>query len=333
MSKKSIKKPTHEEITKIVGGVKQIIDTFANEKGICIHYADKSKKSEIIVPKKGANGKKTLEIHNLDEIIPDILPDILLGNFNVEHFMQDRFLERICCVPNDEESLKKNNEEIQKNVIDTINNIIKYKNVNIILETYIAMYRIHSKYNETYGSRFFNRLFLALYIRFPRTIISLFSEYPNYQFFYYFSGFLYDSIRDMNSDHLLLPLSKLYTVIVSLYSYQLKKDYDTIKDNKGDLGEISISNAAIYSPSINSNETTYRGNILRCHISAKLFGKGHLREYDNIISVITFNMFVILKKNKSHIFNNCIHPDEVKKCCFKMTKANFKKEIVRYISK
>jgi hypothetical protein len=244
-----------------------------------------------------------------------------------------------------------NTDTIIKHVI---NSTIECKEPIIILEHYLILQKVKNNYDANYSDGFFNKLFLKLYLRFPRTILSLFIESPNYQFFRYFLGYIHEIIYNFNVDSHLFSdmlvrqnkknkekyikefLIKLYNLIILLFSIQLTKDFRIVKDNKySEYDPPTISDAALYAPL--KNDKFY--STIRIDIANKIFQNNNIKtckcnscfndvkEYDNIIEILLFNITIFrTKKITKYIFENDIDLESAKKCCFKLFKKNFKLE-------
>ena len=216
--------------------------------------------------------------------------------------------------------------EIDDIIQKVIDKIIEYKQPKIILDHYLILFRIKDEYNEDFSSGFFNKLFLKLYLRFPRTIIALFIESSNFQFLRYFSSYVFNYIEISKDNTIQIALSKLYNLIILLFSIQLNKDYKTVQSTNYSLNEQPIiSDVALYIPSIQDvDDECFK--ITRKNISYKLFGTfccKSYKEYDNMIEILKFNITVFQKKKSTYIFENDMDIDSAKKCCFKLFHKNF----------
>ena len=181
-----------------------------------------------------------------------------------------------------------NNLDMDTIIDNVIDSIIKHNEPKIIIEHYLIIQRIKNDYNGNYSNGFFNKLFFKLYIKFPQTILALFIELPNYQFFYYFLIFLLEKRENNICSCIGCPLMKLYNLIILLYSIQINKDYRTVNFNKfSDDERPIISNVSLYSP---CNKDLYTSSSL---------SKNNIHK-ELICDVSTKDITMKLSKNKLH---------------------------------
>ncbi len=233
-------------------------------------------------------------------------------------------------------------DETLFSIIDNIIiEIIIQKNSNMILEHYFIVYKLKSEYRYDYGNGFFNKFFLDVYLNFPNAIISLFIELPNYQFFSYLGGYICNEILTSKNKTYKNKIYKLYNLIISLFTYQLNKDFNIIKSHKV-TNETTpvISNAAAYAPSDKSNEfnnficaDNMKKSIIKKLIGQEITYEKASKEYNNIIEILSFNIVVFVKKSSKYTFENDIDLTKKNELCFKMFNKNFNKEVNKKISK
>ena len=199
----------------------------------------------------------------------------------------------------------------------------------IILEHYLIILRIKQFYHGSYSNGFFNKLFMEFYMKFPQTIVSLFIELPNYQFFYYFLIYLLENnIKYTDKNGYEYSLLKMYNFIILLFSSQLSRDYEKIKDaTKSTNEEPFISNVALLLP-YNDLYTKELKKIQR-DLAQKLFddSENQIKKLKDVIEILRFNITVIQKKNPNYIFEHDIEFKVASHCCFKIFRKNFIIEI------
>jgi len=269
-------------------------------------YNENEKTNKKSTNKKMKIGKKDFSLNEIKEIISDL--------DDLEH----KFLKIF-------DDIDSTDVIIQK-VIDTT---FEYKQPKIILEHYFILPNIRKHYHTNYSNGFFDKLFIGLYLKFPRTILALFIESPNYQFFRYFLVFIESSINSYTDTEDQESLYKLYNLIILLFSIQLNKDYRTIKEYPPTEYRLPIiSDASLHAPSkkdcTDNNIFTIRKNISDKLIDCKCCKHNSLKDYDNVIEILRFNIVAFKHKNPNYSYENEMNMESAKKCCFKLFYHNFK---------
>jgi hypothetical protein len=229
-----------------------------------------------------------------------------------------------------------NQSELYILVLRVIDIIIEIKDPNIIIDHYLILYKITLEYNSFYANGFFNEFFFNLYLKLPKSVIYLFMELPNFQFFLHFLDYLRNKIKESKNKKRKMIIY-LYKKIIFIFSEQLKNDLSVLKkmnicekcDNCNKFIEIpSISNVSLYIPSDIYKEI-HNNDISIKHIAYNVFGKKEksIERYNIILEKILKSLIIIRKIHKNFVYNNEIDITIPIKYCFRLFKNKLSKEI------
>jgi hypothetical protein len=195
----------------------------------------------------------------------------------------------------------------------SVNTVIICNSPRVLLFYYLTIFKLTNVFDMNYGNGSFCKLFIRVYRKMPKTVISLFYELPNYHFFAELIKYI-DTNFDKSTSQ-----KKLMYHLCMLFVRRLKKDkYNTDIALESNTIPI-ISNACYFAPWCSKASKYISYQLFK---SEKLNKEYRNIKYDTLIDNLTDTLQILLNDDDYHV-DNYLDLADVEYFCFNKFKKNY----------